>query len=77
MGLSGFNLRKVLSSVGSDLLQTIVKRGHIDLYRHLWNHGDFLNQWTVEDLQRVIHVIISDERLTEQILEFHLTEGSN
>lgn len=38
MGQSGFNLRKVVSLAGNGLLQMIVNRGHIDLYRHLWNH---------------------------------------
>ncbi len=75
MGLSGFNLRNVISSVASDLLYKIVQRGDIDLYRYLWSHKDFIDIWTPEDLLKITQLIISDESLTAQLLEFHLTGG--
>ncbi len=81
MSGEGNNLRKVLLSASNgdlgNLLEAVVKRGHIDLYRHLWYHEDFLNMWTVEDFKRLTSVIISNSKLSEQLLEFHLTEGSN
>jgi len=81
MSGEGNNLRKVLLSASNgdlgNLLEAVVNRGHIDLYRHLWYHEDFLNMWTVEDFKRLTSVIISNSKLSEQLLEFHLTEGSN
>ena len=81
MSGEGNNLRKVLLSASNgdlgNLLEAVVNRGHIDLYRHLWYHEDFLNMWTVEDFKRLTSVIISNNKLSEQLLEFHLTEGSN
>ena len=81
MSAEGNNLRKVLLSASNgdlgNLLEAVVNRGHIDLYRHLWYHEDFLNMWTVEDFKRLTSVIISNSKLSEQLLEFHLTEGSN
>ena len=77
MGLAGFNLPKVLSALGTNFLQTIVNRGHIELYRHLWDNRDFHYIWTADDFTTVLNAILSSEKLTEQILEFHLQEGSN
>lgn len=33
--------------------------------------------YSVEDFKRVTHAILSNDQLAEQVLEFHLTEGSN
>lgn len=68
MGLSGFNLRQVLTNgeddVGS-LLESIVKSGRVELYRYLWHHEDYLNMYSVEDFKRVTKAILTNEKLAE------------